>query len=189
MFASSFHPSMRCIPDLPGKSVDWIPVNIAAASIFDLLLAANSGVQRGSSYDVHNITNPRPIPWSSLVAMLQNTFATLHHTSTTSPDAEVDTDANTGVGANQPFLAVVTMEEWVRRLNVLADSGTTPDQLPALKLLQFFENMTEDKEPSKLFETKKSQGVSEALRDCPAFCQDWIDGNVRRWRESGFISG
>jgi len=38
-----------------------------------------------------------------------------------------------------------------------------------------------------LFETEKTRGVSASLRDCGAFCGEWIEGNVKVWREGGFL--
>lgn len=167
MFATSFHPGMRCLPELPGQMVDWIPVDVAAGAIAELLVSGSEfgkadgeGEKGGQKYEVHNITNPHPIPWTDLGSMLQRI----------SPVEQVP------------------MSTWVARLNALADAGTTPEQVPGLKLLQFFENMVSDTEESKLFETAKSEGISESLRGCPAFCQEWLDGNVRMWKETGFMT-
>jgi hypothetical protein len=38
-----------------------------------------------------------------------------------------------------------------------------------------------------LFETEKTRSVSASLRDCGAFCGEWIEGNVKVWREGGFL--
>lgn len=204
MFASSAHPAINALPELHGKSVDWIPVDIAASGIGDILLASQSQSPDGISqskamttttargeanegkelrngdaekrsdelahssnnYSVHNIVNPHPIPWSELLSMLQKSALS---PSLSSP------------------LTSIPMKDWVGRLNTVADASSS-SEVPGLRLLQFFEDMVEDTSESKVFETKKSQEISAALRSCPAFCQEWIDGNVRAWRASGFIS-
>jgi len=85
----------------------------------------------------------------------------------------------------------VDMKEWVHRLTTLANSDADSKDVPGLKLLQFFENMLNEEEGhvgSKLFETMKTRGVSRALRECNGMRQEWIDANVARWREKGFLS-
>jgi len=208
MFASSAHPAINALPELHGKSIDWIPVDIAASGVADILLASASALAsqaqsqdgipqqkatttRGEAnvnvenelgnadaekqsgepednYRVHNIVNPHPIRWSELLAMLQKSAPSLQ-------------------------LASIPMKDWVGRLNAVADasspsSSSSLSEVPGLRLLQFFEDMVDDTSESKVFETKKSEVISAALRSCPAFCQEWIDDNVRVWRESGFLS-
>ncbi len=147
---------------LEGMRVDWIPVDVSAATISDILLAKSKAEE---IYSLHNITNPRPMSWASLVKMLQYS-----------------------IGA-EGKLEEVTMKEWTKRLGALADSGVSPDEVPGLRLLGFFEDMAtnDDAGESKHFETEKTQGVSEALRDCEAFNQNWVEGNVKVWKESGFL--
>ena len=76
------------------------------------------------------------------------------------------------------------MKEWVARLEKL---GETREDVPGLRLLGFFEGMAEGEEENKKFETKKTQGVSTALRECGPFCGEWLRGNVGVWREIGFL--
>jgi hypothetical protein len=176
LFATSAVPEMNALPRFEGKSVDWIPVDIAASTISDILLSPKpkaTSVSKGEEgeYNVHNITNPHPIPFSSLLTMLQPLLS-----------------------CNNPHpLEIIDMKAWVARLNSLADRGMDPVEVPGLKLLQFFENMATEEggggEGGKVlpFETEKTRGVSASLRDCGAFCGKWIEGNVRVWREGGFL--
>jgi hypothetical protein len=178
---------MRCIPSFPAKTVDWVPVDIAARTVTEILVPeqqTSNGAEKkggaaephrtipphqewGTEYAVHNITNPHPIPWSSLVTMLQQADS-----------------------SHSPPISEVPMSAWVARLNALADLPALP-ALPGLRLLNFFENMaastSSENEASKLFLTRKTERVSSALRECPAFCQAWITGNVSVWRELGFV--
>lgn len=176
MFATSFHPSMNALPLFPGKSVDWIPVDVAAATITDILLSPaspeNGECERlekeEGKYSVHNIVNPRPIPWAELVGMLQDTHK-----------------------GTEKKMEEIAMTKWTRRLGALPSSTTDPKSVPGLRLLQFFEDMAvseEEEGESKVFETGKTQGISGALRSCEAFNRRWLEGNVRVWRESGFLS-
>jgi len=104
--------------------------------------------------------NPKRIKWEELIEMLRI-------------EKEVE---------------VVSMREWVERLNGLADEGVSPDDVPGLKLLQFFENMVgEGEEEERVFETGKTEGVSGALAACEAFNGRWVKKNVGVWREGGFL--
>jgi thioester reductase-like protein len=175
MFATSWHEKMRCIPEFMGKRVDWIPVDVAARAIGEVLLnrGSEAGEVKGSEkeeegrYEVYNIVNPHSIAWSELVLMLRGS----------SPPESAK-------------LEVVSMTEWVSRLSALS-SRLSPDEIPALKLLQFFENMAESEaqggEASRVFETEKGRAISEALRNCKPFCREWIDGNLRVWKENDFL--
>jgi thioester reductase-like protein len=165
MVATSFHPSMNCIPNFPGKMVDWIPVDVAASAVMDILLSS-SAKEDGVSYSVNNIVNPRSITWEELVGMLQ--------------------DVKINRGGRR--MAEVSMSTWVARLAQLADEGVDANELPGLKLLQFFENMAEGgTEESKIFETAKSRETSQALRECLPFCTEWVAKNLKVWKESGFL--
>jgi len=166
MFATSFHPGMNCIPSFGGKDVDWIPVDVAARCITEILVSSTERqLDEEDKYELYNIVNPHSIPWSNLISMLQ-------------------------ASSYSGKLEVVSMTEWVSRLSTLSLT-LSPDELPALKLLQFFENMAESEgegdERSRFFETEKTRVVSEALRDCTPFCQEWIKGNMRVWKENGFL--
>jgi hypothetical protein len=169
MFATSAHPSINALPLFPGKMVDWIPVNVAASAISDVVLLEQRN--QGTGYAVYNIVNPHPIAWDELVSMLQS--STLNSTSSSHKLEEVD------------------MKEWVQRLSALASTGADAKDVPGLKLLQFFENMCNEEEGhviSKVFETEKTRGVSRALRECRVMGKEWITMMLERWREGGFIS-
>lgn len=179
MFATSFHSSMNCIPDLPGKIVDWVPVDVAARTVGEILLRPNvgeeemvNGKEEGKEeggFEVFNIVNPNPIPWGELVEMLRESYSAHHN------DAKE--------------LEVVSMRTWVARLTALSLSPEclSADELPGLKLLGFFEDMAGDEEPSKVFETGKCTEISKALKNCEAFRGEWIDGNMKVWKEAGFV--
>jgi hypothetical protein len=157
---------MNRIPVFLDKKVDWIPVDVAATTISEILLSSKPEKEDGEDYSVHNIVNPRSIQWAELVSLLQT--------------------AKMEGGGEE--MGEVSMREWVVRLAKLADEGVDTDQLPGLKLLQFFENMAESGgEGSKSFETEKSRGVSRALAECKPFCGEWVKRNLSVWRESGFF--
>lgn len=204
MFATSFHPSVNALPLFPGKSVDWVPVDVAAGTITDILLQAERSEdpitseeiktvenvnEKGKKeiYNVHNIVNPSSISWSELVARLQ--------------------DIRTKSGLDK--VQEISMKEWTERLVALSSSTTTSTSnlptIPGLRLLQFFEDMaaaeaapSETKinqagrpkgERSKVFETAKTREISQALRECEVFNEAWLESYLRVWKERGFLSG
>ena len=178
---------MSALPLFEGKSVDWIPVDVAAGTIVDILLQGRkqevlAGKEEAEEvkemYNVHNIVNPHTIPWSSLVDMLQTSRQ----------------------NNSQEKLQEISMKEWTNRLVGLS-SSTMPNQttpLPGLRLLQFFEDMaaserTESEKAgqanqSKVFQTEKTRGISESLRGCEVFNGECVEAYVRVWREGGFLS-
>ncbi|KAK0122143.1 hypothetical protein ONS95_010404 [Cadophora gregata] len=224
MFATSFHPSMNALPLFPEKKVDWIPVDIAARTITDILLSSSPvlplegalpGTQIGCQdekneskiYNVHNIVNPHSIPWSSLIAMLQSQRQIQNTSSST-------TTTSSSTSSPLPPLEEISIKEWTRRLVALSSQPSsshptststsitptpTPTPIPGLRLLHFFEAMaaaeggTEAEGErkggqSKIFETGKTRAISEALRECEAFKEEWVRSNLEVWRESGFLS-
>jgi thioester reductase-like protein/acyl carrier protein len=170
MFVTSAHEKVRAIPVMPifpGKLVDWIPVDVAAEAISEVLFpdpgSTNSHV---GGYDVHNIVNPVSIPWPMLVEMIQSSSM---------------------VSGGKP-LEEVSMTEWVQRLEILADEGADANDIPGLKLLAFWENMAKDKSESKIFETGKTRELSRSLSSLEGFRKEWLEGNLRAWREEGFLT-
>lgn len=85
----------------------------------------------------------------------------------------------------------VDMKEWASRLKTLSHfPEADPAKVPGLKLLHFFENMCDAEEGhvvSKTFETAKTRAVTRSLRECGAVRAEWIEMNVGRWREEGFV--
>lgn len=149
MFSTSV--SLKALPTLPSKSVDWIPVDVAAQVISDIILHDSLSI-----YSVHNIVNPCPISWEALISMLKEVLG----------------------------LEEIGIKEWVKRLQDLGER----EEVVGMKLLDMFEGMVEDQEASKIFETGKTQKISQELRDCPAVGAEWMRNYVLRWKKGGFMA-
>jgi len=171
MFATSAHPQMRAVPVFSKKAIDWIPVDVAAETITQILLPESTskpiGLSKIGGYEVHNIVNPYPIAWSNLVDMLQNSSLV------------------SKLGRDR--LEEVSMAEWVRRLNVIADSDADTNDICGLRLLGFFEDMVGDNSESKIFNTKKGREKSKRLRDLGPFSSAWLEGNIAAWKIKNFL--
>lgn len=176
---------LGAVPEFPGKMVDWIPVDVAGQSIVEILThlqyLTSSPDEAELGYTVHNIVNPHRVPWSDIVTMLH--------------------DSSIISGGKK--MRVVSMVEWVGLLNRAADDGMSADELPALRLLGFFqdmaaiasknkkkssnESMDEGAEESIVFETAGSQKISPALAACEGYHAEWLAASVRKWKEDGII--
>lgn len=74
------------------------------------------------------------------------------------------------------------MKEWVRRLNTQAEKKISPEELPGLRLLQFFEKMGDEEEcGSRVFETGRTVEISESLRALGPFCGEWLERSFESW--------
>ena len=171
MFATSAHPQIKAVPVFPNKAVDWIPVDVAAESITQILLPESDsksiGTPTSGVYEVHNIVNPYPILWSKLVDMLQVSLLV--------PNSA------------RNRLEEVSMAEWVRRLNVVANSDADTSDISGLRLLGFFEEMVDDDSESKVFDTEKGRDKSKSLRDLEPFSSAWLAGNIKVWKMKNFL--
>lgn len=171
MFATSA--KLQAVPLIPEQMVDWTPVDVAGRTVCDILLNskthASAGiVEKTLPYTVHNLVNPHSIPWSAFIPMLQA--------------------SGISSSSSSPPMQEVPFSDWVRRLNAAVDGGASPEQLPGLRLLQFFENMAaESSTQTKVFDTSMTRRISPALRECEAFCLEWLGLNLDVWRERGFV--
>jgi len=165
LFSISLHPQIQAFPSMPNELVDWIPVNIAASCISSLLLAPSE-----TTYSVHNIVNPHPITWDSMLSLLQTCTS---------------------------LLPIMPVKEWTKRLAEVVETMESETEVPVrgLTLPSFFEEMTKQQDrgvsgslvKAKVFETKKTEGVCAELRDCRAVDGEWVERWVGSWRKEGFV--
>ncbi|KAJ3537775.1 hypothetical protein NM688_g6625 [Phlebia brevispora] len=163
--------SLGALPDL-GGAVSWIPVNIVASSIKDLILT------QAELPRLVNVVHPRPTPWSSLMENI-NKYLCL-------PEGP---------------LPCISLPDWVTRLERLSESVSTEefDRVPAIKLLDFFRTLAavgQSRIPSANieaggtppFSTIKLQCFSSTVRDLEPLDEEyprlWIDF----WASKNFIN-
>ncbi|KAI7481622.1 male sterility protein [Hortaea werneckii] len=111
---------LKAMPTLEGQTVDWLSVDVCAASIDSLLTATpqekplDSADTAGTSLEshVHNLVNPKVLPWDSFLDVL--------------------------VDASGMDFDRIPMSEWVVRLQALSESGI---EVPGTRLLSFFQDM------------------------------------------------
>jgi thioester reductase-like protein len=161
--ASTILDSFPAVHGFSSTAIQWIPSDIAAQAIHDIL--ANRSSQQ---YSVYNVANPHPIPWSQLVPMLQK--------------AKVFS----------PSVRLTSLDEWIAELEMLATQSANERPIEAVALLPFFKVSAQEARASGNSETRKfitEKGVraSRALETCPEFNERWMQLSVDAWRRSGFL--
>ena len=166
---------MQAIPEFPGMIIDWVPVDVAARAVVDIILLPDRGPEStraesetvDGAYAVHNIVNPHRTTWAGVISILQ--------------------------AVSNTNLSVIPLKTWVHNLNVLAEKNISADELPGLRLLQFFELMVKEEEGEeevggsdgrggdRVFETDTTVGISRSLRDVEAFGLDGLTRSLVSW--------
>ncbi|MCJ1477816.1 hypothetical protein MMC13_006489 [Lambiella insularis] len=162
MFSTAFR--LNALPTFENRMVDWLPVDVAAATITDILALLS---RHDDNYcNLFNIVHPHPVPWSRLLELLQECQ----------------------VSSGRAKLAEIPILEWTKRLAEAEERmGQDAKALPGLKVLQFFDEMALENKPSATFSTAKAVEVSRTLRDCPPLAFECFESYVRQWRHSGFL--
>ncbi|KAF3068911.1 Linear gramicidin synthase subunit D [Daldinia childiae] len=180
LISGSMH--LGAIPDSLGaygtdtEDVDWIPVDILADVIIEILLkGATSNRDQPSRPQVYHLMNPKLTSWSNLLPAI----------------LEVSKDLTLGVDQRENVskapLAVVSREEWLRRLRESANNlealqaGQDPDGVnPALGLLDFYEEQLAGKEFPQ-FEMANAVSASVVLQQSVSIGRQDMEKWVRRW--------
>ncbi|KAL8729173.1 MAG: hypothetical protein Q9166_004912 [cf. Caloplaca sp. 2 TL-2023] len=151
---------------IPGfDDVAWIPVDLAAKAILDLSLSDFSDLSpNGTALYTHNLTNPHPSSWSSLLPTIRS------HLSTTTPQHPIN---------------IVDYETWLKTLRISSQKMREEDvaeKNPAIKLLDFFEDLVGGEEGAHtVLETKETVRKSETMRCLKGVDGGWMGMWLRQW--------
>ncbi|KAA6414504.1 MAG: hypothetical protein FRX48_01253 [Lasallia pustulata] len=143
------------IPESLGamNTVDWIPIDILSKIIVELALLRDSSP--GSSRVYHTV-NPRTSTWDSLLPTVD------HHL------------------GNNP--KIVPFAAWLKALK--QSSSTTKDVSlnPAIKLLEFFENLQRNEHrPPPTLETAVTVKSSKTLAQLGPVQAEWMERWMKQW--------
>ncbi|KAI3551938.1 L-aminoadipate-semialdehyde dehydrogenase [Colletotrichum filicis] len=134
-------------------NVDWLPVDFCAEAISDAVIHNTAE----TSYAVCNLVNPSAISWEQLLDMLEE--------------------------ACGRKIQRISMRKWVIRLEATAESQILGvKELPALKLLGFFQSMAEG--------NGNGEGVefdAGTVRNGRRIEVDMIDRWLGVWRQTGYL--
>lgn len=146
-------------------TVPWVPVDITAGIIVDLVLANASAVP---SQKVHhyNLVNPYPGDWHSLVPAVIRYF-------------QNDADATKSTSIDP-----VPFADWLSALQASAALGTEDvAKNPGIKLLEFFTGMSEDgAEDEVLLETEVTVQTSGNMKALTPVGKEWMGIWLEQWR-------
>lgn len=150
--------SSKYLGKLPGslgklERVDWIPVDLLGSTIVELALASHN---HPSGAVVYHTVNPKATAWAELVPVV---LATLGGTSN---------------------VEVVSLEAW---LETLRDSESKTADIavnPALKLIDFFQDLSNGAAP--VLETKRTASSSPSLAGLSSVQPAWMENWLRQWQ-------
>lgn len=138
-------PSLLCsskhlglLPDSLGtmNSISWVPVDILARIIVQLLGHIYDDDARSGALKVYNLVNPRTVPWSTLLNTVQK-----------------------GLGGSEK-IRIVSLAKWVEALEQSAQEnhGFVVESNPAIKLLEFWKIISEKSDRSGTAELLTANG-------------------------------
>lgn len=142
--------------------VDWIPVDSLSRIIVEVATISSTTSQPMIDPSIHNLVNPHPVPWSTLLPTIQHDLTT---TNTLFP------------------IPIIPLEAWLRQLSALDPNDPfIIKQYPAIKILPFFETLRDQKQQIRY-------ATANGVRDSPTMASlKAIDGDaIGKWmREWGY---
>ncbi|KZO93861.1 acetyl-CoA synthetase-like protein [Calocera viscosa TUFC12733] len=121
---------LKILPSLPGR-VSWIPIDMAAQSIIDVMHGSVNSPSGTSTY-LH-LVHPHPVSWDSVLAPI----------------------------ARQMDCRLVPFSEWLNALSEAAKDDTEVTRNPAIKLLDFYRGIGEHDMKTEQDKTKEAMGMPE----------------------------
>lgn len=159
-------------------TVSWVPVDITASIIVDLVLANASDDHNPSSSsssavpsNVHhyNLVNPYPGAWHALIPPVIQYFQ--------------DGSKRTTDAKKSDSIEPVPFTTWLSALQASAALGTEDvAKNPGIKLLDFYKGMAEEgAEDEVLLETEVTVGTSENMRRLTPVGEEWMRIWLEQW--------
>jgi thioester reductase-like protein len=132
--------AMRKLPKTLGtmEQVDWVPMDVAAATVVDIATAPASERTR-----VYHLANPHKTTWKQIYPVIQAFYNKI--------DVRIE---------------VIEYNDWVQELGQLALTKENAERVPGLKLLEFYKSLRPGMGTAlPRLETKEAETVSQTLRD------------------------
>jgi thioester reductase-like protein/acyl carrier protein/SAM-dependent methyltransferase len=151
--------SLRAWPDLDG-TMQWVPVDAAAASISELFHIGNE-TNASKAYPVYHIDNPVGQPWTEMSPVLARAL---------------------GIASS----AIVPFRDWLRRIT---RSPLQESENPASRIVYFLDRDYERMSCGGLvLDTTKTKEHSKTMASLGPVSPAVVEGYVRSWKETGFLS-
>lgn len=155
LLASSAH--LGLLPDSLGPSddIDWVPVDVVAQGITDIALAGTSNAAGRAA--VYHIANASTIPWRQV-----------------SPTVLEHMSENRNV-------KMVSLQEWAKALRESESTTQDVSTNPAIKLLEFYEEMASPEPRLTNLKVRNVLDVSPALKSVGAVQKQWMAKWLKEW--------
>jgi thioester reductase-like protein len=142
--------------------VDWIPVDILGRIITELISAPKPSASKfAKGARVFNLVNPTPAKFADLIPAIKAYFLEKYA-------KDIDNTA---------------FKEWLELLKSKdASDPKVLEELPALKIVDFFESIKGEGGMGGGFETTGSQEVSASMRDLRPVTGDWMNVWLAQWQ-------
>jgi thioester reductase-like protein len=164
---------LRALPESLGALdlVDWAPVDELGRIVVELSfgLTQQSEDEDERSSRVFHCRNPRPVAWESFRSTVLEELTTSFYIPGTTEQKKIE---------------MVGLTEWLDRLRdstISAETQPILEQNPAVKLLDFYEQLASDSTGPKEFSIEKTIKVSKTLQDLSPIQPEWIQGWIRDW--------
>lgn len=153
---------------LGNHSIDWVPIDIAASTVVDISTSQDRSLSlitnkyQDDPLRYYNLVNPCIAKWEDLSKAIQRYYQTLEE-------------------PNNVTLESVDLGSWIREVENAAAAG--PDQakqLPASKLLGFFQNLNTTSKNTLRF------ALENAMQDSPPLegLEEVGKEDMKRWLAS-----
>ena len=141
---------------LMAMGTEWIPVDVLAKVIVELLDPADSG---SDLTHVYHTLNPHSAEWRHLLPTVKE-----------------------GLGGN---VKIVPYHEWVNALEQSAAKTEDVGKNPAIKLLDFFKGLEQHAGNSQALETKETRKSSKTLAGLGPVSPEWMAIWMKQWGFGG----
>ena len=141
------------------ERIDWIPVDKLSKVLVEVLVSSCAAPEDEVTKHgtlMYHIVNPNVTTWSSLAPGILE----LYKNSSVKP---------------------VSFADWLDLLEKSAEENLDVERNPAIKLLDFYRNVSKAKEGPRDLDSKRAEKASSTLRSIGAVNHDWEGIWMRQW--------
>lgn len=144
------------LPDSLGRmqTIDWIPVDVLGQAIAEIILNANQD-SIASGAKVYHLANAKHTEWSTILRAIAK-----------------------GLGED---IKAVPLADWVKALHESEAKNEDADKNPAVKLLDFFDDLARSGDSEVALQTKNALEVSETLAELGPVQGSWVENWLKQW--------
>lgn len=157
--------SLGMLPDTLGAMdrVDWLPVDLLGDMLVETVTRKQDAADQvtedalsNPAADFFHFVNPQNVQWSDIVSKLASNML--------------------------PRPRVVTYEHWLQELTAASEERTEEvESLPAMKLLDFFQDIGRDDAKRPAFSTAVTGRACPSLQECGPVSIPWLSLWMTQW--------